>query len=188
MRGIAITVAVATLARAAACGPPKNRTEDLLASVRTYQEGLRWERFTNAASRVPPAERDQFLDEREDLIDDLHITNYELVKVEAAKHDVARIEVKYTWYRDAEGTVQHTRAVETWEKHGRVWLLIARSTGATAPRCRACPSRATTPARRRGRGRRRPRRRGRRRPGRGSRRSRPGRRRRPRAAVTPWMS
>jgi hypothetical protein len=124
MRGIAITVAVAALTGAVACGPPKNRTEDLLASVRTYQDGLRWERFSNAASRVPPAERDQFLDEREDLIDDLHITNYELVKVEAAEHDVARIEVKYTWYRDAEGTVQHTRAVETWEKHGRVWLLV----------------------------------------------------------------
>jgi len=124
MRRIAIITVAAALAGAAACGPPKTRSEDLLESVRTYQEGLRWERFPAAAARVPPAERDQFLDERQDLVDDLHITNYELVKVEAPKDDQARIEVKYTWYRDDEGVVHDTRAVETWERHGKVWLLV----------------------------------------------------------------
>ena len=120
----AAAVAVAAAAAAAACGPPKTRSDDLLESVRTYQEGLRWERFPTAASRVPPAERNQFLDEREELEHDLHITDYELVKVEAPRANVARIEVKYTWYRDAEGTVHETRAVESWERHGKVWLLV----------------------------------------------------------------
>ena len=108
----------------AACGGAQQRTDDLLEAVRTYNDGVRWERLPMAAARVPAKERDQFLDDREDLAKELHISDYELVRVAAAKGDTATIEVKYTWFKESEGVVRETRALQKWERHGKAWLIV----------------------------------------------------------------
>ncbi|HTJ45602.1 MAG TPA: hypothetical protein VL463_26045 [Kofleriaceae bacterium] len=108
----------------AACGGAQQRTDDLLEAARMYNDGVRWERLPMAATRVPAKERDQFLDEREDLAKDLHISDYELVRVAAGKGDKATIEVKYTWFKESEGVVRETRAIQTWERHGKTWLVV----------------------------------------------------------------
>ena len=110
----------------AACGGAQQRTDDLLEAVRTYHEGIRWERIAMAASRVPVKERDAFFEEREDLIPELHISDYELIRVgtAAAKTGGTKVEVKYTWFKESEGVVHETRALETWERHGKQWMII----------------------------------------------------------------
>ena len=59
-----------TLSLLTACGAIPKQGEPLMDSVQLYNEGVRWERLANAASRVPAAERSDFLDEREELLND----------------------------------------------------------------------------------------------------------------------
>ncbi len=114
---------VAALALAlAGCGGGQQR-EALMASVTTYNEGVRWERFSAAAAAVPPAERDAFLDEREALADDLKITDYEVVRV-AEKGARAEVQVKVTWFLDSRGSVHDTWVRQRWERQGHTWRVV----------------------------------------------------------------
>jgi hypothetical protein len=106
-----------------ACAAPK-AGETLIDSVRTYHEGIRWSRIPNAASRVPAAEREEFITAWSELADDLRITDYEVVQV-AQGARTSKVEVKYTWYLDSRGIVHETHAREDWERHGKVWLRVA---------------------------------------------------------------
>jgi len=108
----------------AACAHAPRSGEDLFESIRTYHEGVRWERFPAAASRVPGPERSDFVEERDRLAEDLRISDYELVRVASYDERRAQVQVKYTWYLDSEGVVRHTHAMEGWERHGKVWLLV----------------------------------------------------------------
>jgi len=106
-----------------ACGHAP-RGESLLDAARTYNDGVRWERFAAAAAAVPPAEREAFLDERDELAADLSITDYEVVRVKD-QGDTATVQVKLSWYLESEGTVRDTWAKQTWEHQGRSWRIVA---------------------------------------------------------------
>lgn len=109
---------------AAGCGSHAKGAELLLDSVRTYHEGLRWGRIPVAASRIPPAERADFISDWDSLADDLKITDYEVVSV-ADTERAAKVEVKYTWYLDSRQVVHDTRIAEEWERTGDVWIKVA---------------------------------------------------------------
>lgn len=98
------------------------KSEDLMSAVTTYNDGVRWARYTVAASKLMPAERDSFLDERDQLAEDLRITDYEVIRVRA-KASRAIVQVKYTWFLDSRGIVHETHAVQDWERHGKVWIM-----------------------------------------------------------------
>jgi hypothetical protein len=115
-------VLLAAFAALGACAGGAQR-DALMESVTTYNEGVRWERFTAAAAVVPPAEREEFLDEREELARDLRITDYEVVRV-ASKGDRAEIQIKLTWYLDTRGTVHDTWVRQRWERHGPAWRVV----------------------------------------------------------------
>ena len=106
----------------AACGGAQRR-EALMETVQTYNEGVRWQRFTAAATAVPPAERDAFLDEREALADDLNITDYEVVRV-ADRGDRAEVQLKLTWFLDSRGSVHDTWVRQRWERQGAAWRVV----------------------------------------------------------------
>lgn len=120
------TLALCALALAAApgCGATAKSGETLLESVRTYHEGIRWSRIPVAASRIPPAERADFITEWDKLADDLRITDYEVIQV-AQGDRASKVEVKYTWYLDSRQVVHETRAAEDWERQGEVWIKVA---------------------------------------------------------------
>jgi len=131
-RTVVLVIAVAAAAAAACSHVPKG--ESLLDTARTYNDGVRWERFAAAATAVPPREREAFLDERDELAEDLRITDYEIVRVKE-RDDSAEIQVKLSWYLDSEGTVRDTWARQSWERHGRSWRIVAeeRVRGAAMP-------------------------------------------------------
>lgn len=114
---------VVLAASVAACAPPATRAWALTDAARTYNEGVRWERFEAAATVVPPAERAQFLDERDLLARDLRITDSEIVRLDEHGR-TADVSVKHTWYRDSEGTVRETVAAQRWERQGKAWRLV----------------------------------------------------------------
>jgi hypothetical protein len=100
------------------------RGETLLESVTVYNDGVRWQRLPIAASRVPPAERDEAIDAWDRLADQLVITDWEVRRVEAGGPRRAVVHVKYTWYRPDEGTVRETHAAQHWEQRGKAWLIV----------------------------------------------------------------
>lgn len=120
MKAIALLLPAIALA---ACGHAP-RGETLMDAVRTYNDGVRWERFTAAAAAVPARERDAFLDEREELAEDVRISDYEVVRVSDRGPDAADVQIKLTWYRDSVGTVKNTWARQRWERQGRAWRII----------------------------------------------------------------
>jgi hypothetical protein len=127
-------IAAFALVALVGCGAAGRNGETLLDSVRTYHEGVRWSRIPVAASRIPPAERADFITEWDELADDLRITDYEVVRVAEADR-TAHVEVKYTWYLDSRQVVHETRAAEQWERAGKVWLKVSdrRSRGEPMP-------------------------------------------------------
>lgn len=128
MRAILLVLALA------ACGGART-VEPLDEAVRAYNDGIRWERFAVAAVHVPPPERSTFVDEADERAKDLKITDYEVVKVEPRGEREARVQVKLSWYKDSEGTLHETHAMQTWEKHGKAWFLVdeARVRGTEMP-------------------------------------------------------
>lgn len=130
--GIALTFALG-----AGCGGSAARTESFMTSMRTYNDGIRWQRWTHAASHIPAAERNAFLDERNDLEKELRIEGWELLRLDYSgeRQSRATVRVRYTWYMDNEGVVHDTTTVQRWQRHGKRWLLEdeTRSVGTKMP-------------------------------------------------------
>lgn len=133
--------AFALLLVLAACHPPRSG-ETLTESVRNYNEGVRWQRYAVAATHVPPEQRSDFVDEADERSKDLKITDYEIVKVEQKGDSEAKVQVKVSWYLDSVGKLEETQAVQSWEKHGKTWLVVdeSRLRGAEMPGLREPPT------------------------------------------------
>ena len=132
---ILILILIVPAGLAAACGAHPGGPETLTESVRGFNEGVRWGRFASAATRVPPRERSQFVEDMDQRADDLKITDYEIVRVDARGEREARVQVKLSWYRTSEGTLRETHAMQTWERRGKAWMMVAeaRVRGAAMP-------------------------------------------------------
>jgi hypothetical protein len=119
-----------------ACGAPQVRSEnDLAESIQQFNGSVRWERFAVAAASIPPSQRSQFVDEMDQRAGDLKITDYEVVDVAPRGDREARVQIKLSWYRASQGTVHETHALQTWERHGKVWWMVdeTRLRGAEMP-------------------------------------------------------
>lgn len=129
-------IVMASLALLVACGGARSGgTETLSDSIRSFNDGIRWERFAIAAVRLPPKDRSQFVEEMDERATDLKITDYEVVRVDSRGESEARVHVKLSWYRTSEGTLRETHAMQTWERHGKEWMMVAeaRMRGAEMP-------------------------------------------------------
>ncbi len=106
------------------CGGAERR-EPLSTSLQVYNEGLRWQRFEDAAARIDPAERDDFLDRRDRLADELKITGYEIIRARLDDRELeAKVHVKYSWYLDSHGVLHESHVVQEWERRGPLWILV----------------------------------------------------------------
>jgi len=109
----------------AGCGAATaSRADAFDDAVRAYHEGMQWARFDVAAAHVPPRERAQFVDDWDQRAKDLKITEYDIVKVDQRSSHEAKVEIKLEWYQESRGIVHETRAVETWELKGKLWLVV----------------------------------------------------------------
>ncbi|MBA3392883.1 MAG: hypothetical protein H0T89_09575 [Deltaproteobacteria bacterium] len=114
-------VAVLSLA---ACGARQQNSETLAESIRSYNEGIRWQRYAIAAALIPPAERSKFVEDMDERAEDLRITDYEVVNVARSGKTEAKVQVKVSWYMDSEGTLRETHAVQTWQRTGKTWMMV----------------------------------------------------------------
>jgi len=118
-----LAVAVGLATSAAACARAR-AGESLMPTVTSYNDSVRWGRLATAANHLPPSHRSEFIDARDQLAEDLLITDYELVRVTAQGDAAAEVHVKYVWYLESEGVVHTTHANQAWEHHGRTWLIV----------------------------------------------------------------
>ncbi len=110
---------------AAGCGSAiRKDTDTLTESIRVFNEGVRWQRYAVAATAIPPAQREKFVDEMDQRSEDLKITDYEVVKVAPAGAKAAKVQIKVSWYSDREGTLHETHALQSWEQHGKEWWMV----------------------------------------------------------------
>jgi hypothetical protein len=119
MKTLAIVVLLA------ACGGGRQKeTENLAESIRSFNEGVRWQRFEVAAVSLPPRERSSFVEAMDERTKELRITDYEIVRVDRASEKEAKVHVKVSWYRDDEGTLHETHAMQIWQRRGKAWLMV----------------------------------------------------------------
>jgi hypothetical protein len=107
----------------AGCASAKSG-DTLVDSIRVYNDGVRWERFAVAAKHVPPPQRATFVDDADERANDVKITDYEILKVDPKGQGEATVQIKLSWYRESEGTLRETQALQTWEKHGKTWWVV----------------------------------------------------------------
>ena len=107
-----------------ACGGPQRDSDTLQESILNYNEGVRWERFESAASSLPPKLRSEFVDEMDARAKDLNISQYDIVRVDKPTKKTAKVHIKVAWYKDSEGTLRETHAIQTWERHGKMWWMV----------------------------------------------------------------
>ena len=107
----------------AGCASAK-QGETLVDSVRAYNDGVRWERFTVAAVHVPPQERATFVDEADERAHDIKITEYDVLRIDQQGEREATVQIKMAWYRESEGLLRETQAVQSWERHGKSWWMV----------------------------------------------------------------
>ncbi len=118
--------ALAVIMILGACGGQQKPADDLLFDVRGYQEGLRWRRYEDAAARLKPSSREDFLDKRDELDDELRVDDYEIMRVKmTSKGQKATVQVKLTWHMDGVGVVKDTVVEQSWERHRAGWMLVA---------------------------------------------------------------
>jgi len=116
-------IAIAVLVMSA-CAGRAQRTTGFMSAVRAYNDGLRWDRLTSAASFIPPAEREEFLDEWEELEDELCIDDFEITRVKfGERQNRAFVHIKYTWHLDSKGIVHTTTSKQSWERRGSRWRM-----------------------------------------------------------------
>src|SRR5687767_3169217 len=120
MRAVLIVLALV------GCGGQQKPADDLLFDVRGYQEGLRWRRYEDSAARIKPSAREDFLDRRDELDEELRVDDYEIMRVKLTDQGKgATVQVKITWHMDGVGVVKDTVVEQSWERHKVGWILVA---------------------------------------------------------------
>jgi hypothetical protein len=120
-------VTVLALASAVlACGGSAKKSADLLYDVRAFNEGLRWQKLPQSAVRIHPSEREAFLDEREQLLEELRIDDFEITRLKmiGKRQDTAKVQIKWTWHMDSIGLVHTTTSRQEWRRFGERWIML----------------------------------------------------------------
>lgn len=112
------------VAAAAGCGAPGGKNADLVADVRGYGDGMRWGDFNSAALRLRPPVRSDFMDQREQLAEDLRIADWEMRRLTYSDdRNRAEVHIEWTWLLDSRGIVHTTVTRQAWSRHGKSWIL-----------------------------------------------------------------
>ncbi|MCA9527144.1 MAG: hypothetical protein KC549_12700 [Myxococcales bacterium] len=142
-RWLVAVVLVGTLG-GLACGtaPSVNDTGDLVQALQSYNRLIRWQRWNDAASFVPPEQRTAWLDKRMRGGAGLSIADVALAGVQqaSAQAEEATVYVRIAWYRVPDTTLRESVWKQSWKlDRGEGWRLVAEEE-ATAPPGEAEPA------------------------------------------------
>ena len=109
---------------ATGCSAANPKNADLVADVRGYGDGLRWGDFNAAALRIKPFYRPVFIDQHEQMADDLKVADWEMRRMTYSEdRNRAEVHIEWTWLLDSRGIVHTTVTRQAWSRHGKNWIL-----------------------------------------------------------------
>jgi hypothetical protein len=120
-----LVLALAAVGGAAAgCSAANPKNADLVADIRGFGEGVRWRDFNAAALRITPAQREGFMESREQLGEDLRVADWEMRRLTYDEsRNRAEVHIEWTWLLDSRGIVHKTVTRQAWTRHGKHWIL-----------------------------------------------------------------
>ena len=99
-------------------------SETLAESIRSYNDGIRWQRYEMAASARAAAERAQFVDEWTSARRTSRSPTTRSSGSTRRPTRRRRSRSRSSWYSDSEGILRETHAMQTWERHGKTWFMV----------------------------------------------------------------
>jgi hypothetical protein len=97
------------------------------AAAREYNDGVRWQKWEQAAAHIAKDTRIKFLERHQAYEDELEIADYELVAIDLDKSDKKRdratARVDYTWTLKRQGLLQKTSTLQRWEEKEGGWMM-----------------------------------------------------------------
>ena len=109
------------------CGSAAKKQETVTMGIRDYGDGLRWQRFEQAAARLPVDVRLEFLDQLEDTEEDLRIDDYEVSRMIMKTRGLAEVSIRWFWHLETKGIVHKTTTTQVWKQQGARWHLTSES-------------------------------------------------------------
>lgn len=107
-----------------ACGGAGSRRADLVGDLRNYGDGVRWNDFARASLNLHPDNRPAFMDSREQVAEDLRISDWEMKRLTYSEgRNKAVVQVEWKWHLDSRGIVHTTVTEQKWTRHGKRWIL-----------------------------------------------------------------
>jgi len=103
--------------------PSATERDQLRDQVRGYHDDMRWRRYGEAAQYLPQPRRKRFLEQVDDLKDDLEIADYELVSVTTKAEGRVQVRVAFDWESKRTGLLRRTEVVEVWVRAAGSWML-----------------------------------------------------------------
>ncbi len=97
--------------------------EQLRKSVDGYNHAYRWKNYQRAAAFLPPDQRAAFVSAYDEDDKKLHVENYQVLKVDLATEDSAKVFIRYRYMLLPSVTVEKRRVVQHWQRIRGNWLL-----------------------------------------------------------------
>jgi hypothetical protein len=98
--------------------------EILRDSVRSFNDALRWQNFSEAISYLPPERRQRFLDHANNLRDEVEISDYEITSSQPKGPERVEIRVQMQWQSKRSGLLRKIELTELWQKGPGDWVVI----------------------------------------------------------------
>jgi len=127
------------LVLAGCAGSGYSTRDKITQAAREYNDGVRWQKWEQAASHIAKDERTRFLERHQAYEDELEIADYELVAIDIdksdKKKDKATARIDYTWTLKRQGLLQKTSTLQRWEEGSDGWVMCSeeRLRGAALP-------------------------------------------------------
>lgn len=110
---------------AACAGAPKSSAARLDEALKRFHHDLRWQYNDTAASRVDPKHAADFQDQLDAQKDDLHITAYEIRRVDIVPEgSEARVRVRLNYYKMPSTVVHEDMVRQWWKQLEGAWRLV----------------------------------------------------------------
>ena len=108
---------------ASACG--SSRSEDLLTSARSYNEGLRWGKLTHSSAYVAAEARAEWLAQRSASMNGLNMTDVQIISIDPGSNpDELYVTVGLAYYRLPDMTSKEAVWRQQWQRKDSRWWMV----------------------------------------------------------------
>lgn len=92
----------------------------LIEALQEYNDGIRWQRMSEASQYVTPAQRGAFT-ARIERLQNIRVSDYQVSGVKLEGDAKAYVLVRIDWYSLRTGQVYQTVVQQTWNRKGERW-------------------------------------------------------------------